>query len=51
MIHTKNYLVPDAELYEIQPDGLLLASPGDFSDNGTEIGTVIDSGWDEWDNN
>lgn len=51
MIQTDNYFVPDAELIEIQPDGLLLASPGNMSDNGMEIGTVVDSGWDEWDNN
>jgi hypothetical protein len=51
MIQTKTYLVPSAEPLEFQPDGLLLASPGDISDNGTEIGTVVDSGWDGWDNN
>lgn len=50
MIHKKLYLVPDAERIEIQPDGLLLASPGDMSENGTEIGTVVDSGWEGWDN-
>ena len=44
MIQTKTYLVPSAEPLEFQPDGLLLASPGDISDNGTEIGTVVDSG-------
>lgn len=51
MIHTKTYLVPDAELLEIQPDGLLLASPGEIGENGTEIGTVVDSGWEDWGNN
>ena len=51
MIQTNIYFVPDAELIEIQPDGLLLASPGDMSDNGMEIGSTVESGWDEWDNN
>ncbi len=51
MIQTKSYLVPDAELLVFQPEGLLLASPGDINDNGTEIGTVVESDWDGWDNN
>ena len=47
----KGISVPDAELLEFQYDGVLLVSPGDYNENGTEIGTVVESGWEGWDNN
>ncbi|MBO4447687.1 MAG: hypothetical protein J5764_06140 [Bacteroidales bacterium] len=43
------YSAPSIELVMVLEEALLNTSPGDRSDNGTEVGSVTGSGWDEWD--
>lgn len=50
MIRKNPYVAPETESLVVIPEEMLLASPGEVNENGTEIGTVIESGWDEWNN-